>query len=320
MIRSVHVGVIAITILLSSSNLFAQTPALSEWGLGTRSASMGGVATVSFSDALGCALNPAGSVNANKLTASVFYSSPQKDSDHLALGITLPTAHDGAFGFSYYHTGMEYDLASNTYLHSAPASMNNQHFMLNHARPLFRDLSLGINAEYSILDYGTLADASDFLGIDVGLQYQPKLANRIFRDVAVGIVLDNLVQLLGPDSGQPDAWGNDLDGSLRAYRFMTEKKMNLGHNRLSLVANLAVREEYVYKNGFNNEEKELSRIKLQLGFEYGYKSLVLRMGHREGTLTGGVGMNIGHIQLGYAYGSADNLNNDINSFSLSCEF
>jgi hypothetical protein len=305
-------SLVAILILFHVSCINAQTTSLPEFAAGTRALALGQTASTYFSDALAGSLNPASTLNAHNITASVFYSHFKTKTDYSSFGVAIPTTRIGAFGLSYYQVNAEYELYNGERTEVGHDIFNQKHFVITHARSLFREIVFGANAKYILRRFGA-EDATDYIGIDIGIQYQPDIMNSLFRNVSFGISIDNLIQ---PMESNPNN-----DNLLREYRLITEKNMVYKGNTFHIVANLVAKEEYIHAHENSVAlKKDLSSLKLLFGIEYARKNLFFRLGRASNSFSGGFGVRFRSLNFGYAYGSPGDEYSVANSFSLTFEY
>ncbi|HPG38651.1 MAG TPA: hypothetical protein PLP19_12430 [bacterium] len=305
-------GIFVIFFIFQVSVIKSQTESFTELVPGTRSIAMGQTASSSFSDATSGYLNPANIINARKSTISLFYSSPGERFEYKGCGLAIPLKTLGSLGFGYYKLSSKvFSLTSDNAI--SEKAFEHQHYILGYAKTVFNSIAVGMNTKYIITDILQGEGTHEYSAIDLGIQYQPEIANSILSNITFGFSMDNLVQLMKPAENN-----NDL---LRYYRFIIEKRVAFGANAIQIITNLALNEEYSYKNKTSIDlTKETSRPKIFWGIEYERENFCLRLGQAANSITGGVGIKLKSFNLGYAHGRLIPEGSLANSISISFEY
>ncbi len=307
-----YLYLLTIVFLLNVSANYAQNNYMAGYVNNARSIAMGHTASASFSDAFSGYLNPASLSQAQAITSSLFYTSFKDDESFKGAGIAIPVPDFGTLGISYIDNTAQLNVTFADNAGFVLEEYKEQQFLLSYARLLGYNLAIGMNVKYIACDYQNYYESNmDYSGIDISLQYQPVIRNVVFRNTAIGLAVNNALEISAPT-------GQSL---LKHYNIIVDKKMSLVNNVLSLIANVVFHEQYVHENQYSIEMvKEVSKPRFFWGAEYRMSHFYFRAGHAISSIAGGIGIMYKSIRLEYSHGPLAIDSFTANSFSVSYGF
>jgi hypothetical protein len=281
---------LTIFILLTTIS-FLDAQNLPEIAIGSRSFSLGQVATMSNTDVLNSINNPAALSKNNAYGFSLFYSRPIENTYNPSLGFYLPFYDFGTVSFSYFYYKMDripyWDING---IQDGYFSYNVDEYVISYANDFFNRFIYGINSKWMNEKFVHVNEEygnTDHLSIDLALGFYPGLNVAGLRGLIVGITFKNLLQL------------NDKDVSVpREFRFIAENKSLFGNHKFTTILNV------------NSYESLTSGYleRMYVGLEYSYKMIALRAGYNnslnynDDRFFFGAGVNILFFSLDYGYG------------------
>jgi len=274
-------------ILVFQSNfLLAQQGSIPEYAMGARAYAMGQIALLSFSDAVHVSMNPSSICDAQKISASIFYSKYNSNTSNSSYGIVYPTRHYGFFGISYFHysiKGIEQRDEHNDL--AGKFSFNQNHFLLMYGQNMTSKLAVGVNAKFVTQRMAEYKSPIKNIGLDFGIKYTPQFSSFIGKNLALGITMDNLIE----PAIKLDQKREYLPFEMR---FIFEDTFIFTNNSVKLVSNIVYFERSLENKNYT----------LHFGVEYSYKNIFLRMGYRDNFYSFGFGLKVYWLVLNYFYG------------------
>lgn len=279
-----------IFILFSRMNpVNAQQGSIPEYAMGARAYAMGRIALLSFSDAIHISMNPSSICDAQKFTASIFYSKYNSNTTNSSYGIVYPTKNYGYFGLSYFHfavNGIEKRDQHNVIL--GEFSFNQNHLLLMYGRNITNKLSFGFNAKFVSQSMAEYKSPVKNIGFDIGVKYIPKFTNSIFKNLSFGITVDNLVK-------PAIKLDKEREYLPLEFRLILEDKFIFSSSTITFVGNLAYFEKTFESKNYT----------LHLGSEYSYKNIFLRIGYHDNYYSYGFGLKLYMLKIDYFYGKSN---------------
>jgi hypothetical protein len=266
-------------------------------GAGARATAMGEAFVAIADDASGVFWNPAGSAWTNKRQAHFTYNSWIQGIHHNIASMTTPTRY-GSFGIGLMLNSID-GFERRTIASEEPLGTFSAHdfsLLLNYSRLLRPGLSLGVNLKY-LNEKIYLDDANSYM-IDLGVRYQAALP---------GLFVAASLQNFGY-STQMAQEKIRLPRTLRlgaAYRL----PVKLVQMMLALDYVQVLKEDSYLNVG--TEMFVLPALALRLGYQTGFE---------EKGLSAGFGVNIGRVEIDYAYVPFGRDLGDSHRFSLTLAF
>jgi hypothetical protein len=264
----------------------AQVGSMPEALFGAHGLSLGRSAVISAHEALSASWNPAGITTFKRIIASAaFINSPVADAAHSSFGIVIPTKRYGNFGVSFFHIGIGFVARDENGSIIGDASAQHNHLLLTYGRHLSKAISIGLNVKFVEQKLIGKSATLENPGIDFGMFYRLPSSPELFRNLVLGIAIDNFAK--------PSLkFGQVRDALPREARFIAEKAITMGDGQLTLVSNWAYREYYFHQN----------KTAWHGGVEYSYKSTVaLRAGVNESLFSAGIGLQYKGLIIDYAH-------------------
>jgi hypothetical protein len=291
-------AVLVFFLIISSLHAAGETGlAALKIGAGARATAMGEAFVAIADDASGLFWNPAGSVWMNKRQAHFTYNSWIQGIQHSIASMTTPTRY-GSFGFGLMLNSID-GFERRTIASEEPLGTFSAHdfsLLLNYSRQVRPDLSLGINFKY--LNEKIYLDNANGYMVDLGVRYQAPVP---------GLFLAASLQNFG-FSTQMAQEKIRLPRTLRlgaAYR-LPFKPVQM----LVAMDYVQVVKEASYVN-IGAEVLVLPALALRLGYQTGFE---------EKDLSAGFGVNIGRVEIDYAYVPFGRNLGDAHRFSLTLAF
>ena len=290
---------------------FVQAGINTEMALGSRSYSLGQVATISYSDILNSINNPSSLSKDDKYTFSLYYSEPLDDSRNASTGFSIPTDYYGTFGLSYYYFILD-DISGRDIDQNKMSSISwsQKQYVISWANQIYDLISYGINAKW-LLDSFSNDNISyirtDHIGIDFSFSISPNINITGFKNLGIGFTLKNLIQV-----------NDDHEYLPKEFRFIAEKSARFDSNSLFFIFNYSRYE--IFKNNYHSN--------LHFGLEYGYKFLFIRVGHNNNLshkndhFSLGIGIKYNLFKLDYGFGNYlyyDDFDQPVHNITLSFE-
>lgn len=265
----------------------AQYGSLPEFNSGARGLALGQSALITSRDALAHAWNPAIAGSTDQITGTFAFAGPYHDIINVSFGVLVPVHKNGAFGASYFRHSI-----TNILLTDAIGDLigigafKQEHLLLTYGRELSRSWAIGANAKFVWQSFSpNLATGPENVGIDLGVIYRAPAAHVLTRNLAFGVVIDNLVQ--------PTLKHIEVRQHLpREVRFIAEKGFHLDKHHVNVLANIGAHEK---------PDRSGTKVQTRLGIEYSHARLLsLRAGFHEGNVNIGFGVQYYALELDYA--------------------
>lgn len=298
-------------VLIFILNCYLHAGISPEMALGSRSYSLGQVATISYSDILNSINNPSCLSNEDKYSFSLYYSEPFEDSKNASTGFCIPTEYYGTFGFSYYYFILDNIISRDVNQNNSNIlSWSQKQFVISWANQIYDLISYGINAKWlldSFFNENTSYMRTDHIGIDFSFSIFPNINITGFKNLGICFTFKNLIQL-----------NDDNEYLPKEFRFIIEKSARFDSNSLFFIFNYSRYE--IYKNNYHSN--------LHFGLEYGYKFLFIRVGHnnnlsyKNDNFSLGIGIKFKILKLDYGYGNYlyyGDFNQPVHNITLSVE-
>lgn len=262
---------------------------------------MGQCAMLSFSEAVHVSNNPASISNAEHITLSYFYTELLERSSNPGYGLVMPTNRYGVFGVSLFQLKSgELRSRDENGTETGTFTAEKNHLLLSYGQYINDKFSFGFNAKFVSESVGTYESPIQNVGIDAALSYYPHFSYTYIKNLAVGIVTDNIVKPQVKLSQTTEYLPMEV-------RFVAEDRFDFTNSNLTIVGNMAYLENAEYKSFF--------------GIEYGYKLIAVLTGLYDGNPSFGGGINLFGFIANYSYASYSNTPlSKFNGFSISYQF
>jgi hypothetical protein len=266
-------------------------------GAGARATAMGEAFVAIADDASGLFWNPAGSVWMNKRQAHFTYNSWIQGIHHNVASMTAPTRY-GSFGFGLMLNSID-GFERRTIASEEPLGTFSAHdfsFLLNYSRQIRPGLSLGINFKY--LNEKIYLDNANGYMVDLGARYQAPM-----QGLFVAASLQNF--------GYSTQMAQEKIRLPRTLRFGAAYRLPLKTVQMMVAVDyVQVVKEDSYVN-IGAEVLVVPALALRAGYQTGFE---------EKDLSAGFGVNMGRIEMDYAYVPFGRDLGDAHRFSLTLAF
>ncbi len=278
----------------------------SDMAMGSRYFALGQSATMSYSDILSAINNPSSLLKADNITSLFYYSEPFENTKNIGAGIAYSPKGYGTFGFSYFNFILDKIVERNEFNYVVgSSSWSQKEFILSYSHIINNKFVLGYNAKY-INDQLSGSQSSilqsDNIGLDLSLGFCPNSDNIWFKNLGIGMVMGNIIQL------------NDKNDHLpKEIRGIVENGYESLAHSIYFVMNVSYLENAIGKY----------QTMFHIGMEYGYKITLLRLGYNNDSINFGSGLHYQFLSLDYAYGyfiKDGHFNRSMHNFTLSIDF
>ncbi len=278
----------------------------SDMAMGSRYFALGQSATMSYSDILSAINNPSSLLKVDNITSSFYYSEPFENTKNIGAGIAYSPKGYGTFGFSYFNFILDKIVERNEFNSVVgSSSWSQKEFVLSYSHLINKNFMLGYNAKY-INDQWSGSQSSilqsDNIGLDLSLGFSPNSDNIWVKNLALGMVVDNIIQL------------NDKNEHLpKEIRGIVENGYKSSAHSIYFVLNVSHFENAISKY----------QTMFHFGMEYGYKIIFFRLGYNNDFFNFGSGLHYQFLSLDYGYGYFTKnifINRSMHNFTLNIRF